>query len=181
MLHAPPVHGNRPDHGPRAVNAACQCSPPLFRPSRSGSVPFARAEQRAADALSHAQRPIAAQETPMKTTRTLLATALIALPFALATTAIAGSEDLSSTEKVKVMDMDGDNRLSLAEFTAGGRKTAEDFARFDVNGDGYVTDEEIDVGKERGMTPGEKKDARAKAHPVPTTDPKSPEQPPPAP
>lgn len=117
----------------------------------------------------------------MKTTRTLLATALIALPFALATTAIAGSEDLSSTEKVKVMDMDGDNRLSLAEFTAGGRKTAEDFARFDVNGDGYVTDEEIDVGKERGMTPGEKKDARAKAHPVPTTDPKSPEQPPPAP
>jgi hypothetical protein len=123
----------------------------------------------------------AAQETTMKTFRTILAAATIAAPIAFAAAAIAGNEDLTSTEKVKVMDRDGDNRLSLAEFTASGRKTAQDFARFDVNGDGYVTDEEIDVGKERGMTPGEKKDVRAKAHPVPTTDPKSPEQPPPAP
>jgi hypothetical protein len=87
--------------------------------------------------------------------------------------AIAG--DMSSTEKVKKMDADGDNRLSLAEFTAGGRTTADDFARYDVDGDGYVTDEEIDIGKERGMTAGEKKDVRAKARPVPTTYPKSPE------
>ena len=88
--------------------------------------------------------------------------------------AFAGDGNMSSTDKVKKMDTDGDNRLSLAEFTAGGRKTADDFAKYDVNGDGYVTDEEIDAGKERGMTPGEKKDARAKAHPAPSTNPKSP-------
>jgi len=89
--------------------------------------------------------------------------------------AMAGDGNLSSTEKVKMMDSDGDNRLSLAEFTAGGHKTADDFAKYDVNGDGYVTDEEIEIGKERGMTAGEKKDVRAKARPVPTTNPKSPE------
>lgn len=82
----------------------------------------------------------------------------------------------TSTHKVKKMDTDGDGRLSMAEFTAGGRKTAEDFAKYDVNGDGYVTDEEIEVGKERGLVPGEKKDARGKAHPVPTTNPKSPDR-----
>ena len=53
--------------------------------------------------------------------------------------------------------------------------SADDFAKYDVNGDGYVNDEEIDVGKERGMTAGEKKDVRAKGRPVPTTNPKSPE------
>jgi len=80
----------------------------------------------------------------------------------------------SSTAKVQKLDVDGDGRLSLAEFTAGGQKTADDFAKYDVNADGYVTDEELEVGKERGMVPGEKKDARGKAHPVPTTNPKSP-------
>lgn len=89
-------------------------------------------------------------------------------------TAVAGDK-MTSTEKVHAMDTDGDNRLSLAEFTAGGRKTADDFAKYDVNGDGYVTDEEIEVGKERGMNPGEKKDARSKARPVPTSNPKSPD------
>ncbi|WP_024870052.1 hypothetical protein [Pseudoxanthomonas suwonensis] len=103
----------------------------------------------------------------------LLALAALTGAFA-AGTAFAGDGNMSSTDKVKKMDTDGDNRLSLAEFTAGGRKTADDFAKYDVNGDGYVTDEEIDAGKERGMTPGEKKDARAKAHPVPSTNPKSP-------
>jgi len=81
----------------------------------------------------------------------------------------------TSTHKVDKKDTDGDGRLSMAEFTAGGRKTAEDFAKYDVNADGYVTDEEMEVGKERGMVPGEKKDARGKAHPVPTTNPKSPD------
>ena len=104
-----------------------------------------------------------------------LALTLTLTAFAFAGTAVAGDGNLSSTDKVKKMDLDGDQRLSLAEFTAGGHKTSADFARYDVNGDGYVTDEEIDVGKERGMTPGEKKDARAKARPVPTSDPKSPE------
>ena len=89
--------------------------------------------------------------------------------------AFAGDDNMSSTDKVSKMDLDGDSRLSLSEFTAGGHKTADDFAKYDVNGDGYVTDEEIDVGKERGMTPGEKKDVRAKGRPVPTTNPKSPE------
>ena len=114
----------------------------------------------------------------MKTTRIILAAAAFVLPLALATTAVAGDDkNMSSTEKVKKMDTDGDSRLSLAEFTAGGHKTADDFAKFDINGDGYVTDEEIDVGKERGMTAGEKKDVRAKARPVPTTNPKSPKPP----
>ena len=111
----------------------------------------------------------------MKTIRIILATATIALPLAFTSTAIAGDGKMSSTEKVKKMDTDGDNRLSLAEFTAGGHKTADDFAKFDINGDGYVTDEEIDTGKERGMSAGEKKDVRAKARPIPTTNPKSPE------
>ena len=107
----------------------------------------------------------------MKTLRILFATTA----FALAGAAMAGDGNLSSTDKVRKMDTDGDNRLSLTEFTAGGHKTADDFGKYDVNSDGFVTDEEIDVGKERGMTPGEKKDVRAKAHPVPTTNPKSPE------
>ena len=108
----------------------------------------------------------------MKTTCIMLA----AVAIAFAGAAMAGDGDtLTSTEKVRKMDIDGDNRLSLAEFTAGGRKTADDFARFDIDGDGYVTDEEIDTGKERGMSPGEKKDVRAKARPVPATNPKSPE------
>ena len=111
----------------------------------------------------------------MKTIRIIIATATIALPLAFASTAMAGDGKMSSTEKVKKMDTDGDNRLSQAEFTAGGHKTADDFAKFDINGDGYVTDEEIDTGKERGMTAGEKKDVRAKARPIPTTNPKSPE------
>ena len=80
----------------------------------------------------------------------------------------------TSTHKVQKMDTDGDGRLSMAEFTAGGRKTADDFAKYDVNADGYITDEEMEVGKERGMVPGEKKDARGKAHPIPSTNPKSP-------
>ncbi|KAF1713564.1 hypothetical protein CSC74_17225 [Pseudoxanthomonas yeongjuensis] len=109
------------------------------------------------------------QEIPMKTIRIILASAA----FAFAGAAIAGDGNLSSTDKVKKMDADGDSRLSLAEFTAGGHKTSDDFAKYDINGDGYVTDEEIDAGQERGMTPGEKKDVRAKARPVPTTNPKS--------
>ena len=107
----------------------------------------------------------------MKTARILLASAA----FAFASAAMAGDSNMSSTDKVRKMDMDGDSRLSLSEFTAGGHKTADDFGKYDVNGDGYVTDEEIDVGKERGMTPGEKKDVSAKGRPVPTTNPKSPE------
>lgn len=107
----------------------------------------------------------------MKTIRILLATSAIAFAGAV----MAGDGNMSSTDKVKKMDVDGDSRLSLAEFTAGGHKTADDFGKYDINGDGYVTDEEIDAGKERGMTAGEKKDVRAKARPVPTTNPKSPE------
>ncbi len=107
----------------------------------------------------------------MKKLPLVLASAAIAFAGA----AFAGDDNMSSTDKVSKMDLDGDSRLSLSEFTAGGHKTADDFAKYDVNGDGYVTDEEIDVGKERGMTPGEKKDVRAKGRPVPTTNPKSPE------
>lgn len=107
----------------------------------------------------------------MKKIPLVLASAAIAFAGA----AFAGDDTMSSTDKVRKMDLDGDSRLSLSEFTAGGHKTADDFAKYDVNGDGYVNDEEIDVGKERGMTPGEKKDVRAKGRPVPTTNPKSPE------
>ena len=108
----------------------------------------------------------------MKKTSLILASAVVAFATGVA---VAGDENMSSSEKVEGEDLDGDTRLSLAEFTAGGHKTADDFAKFDINGDGYVTDEEIDAGKERGMTPGEKKDVRAKARPIPTTNPKSPE------
>ena len=109
----------------------------------------------------------------MKTTP--LFALVLAGTFACGTALAQDPHTPTSTHKVDKKDTDGDGRLSMAEFTAGGRKTAEDFAKYDVNADGYVTDEEMEVGKERGMVPGEKKDARGKAHPVPTTNPKSPD------
>jgi hypothetical protein len=71
-------------------------------------------------------------------------------------------------EKVKMLDTDMDNQVSLAEATAGG-KTQEEFAKMDINGDGFVTAAEFQVGKERGPTPGEKKDVRSKVKPQPTS------------
>lgn len=92
---------------------------------------------------------------------------------AMAIAGLASAGEHGTTEdKVKMMDADADGQVSLAEFTAHG-KTEADFAKVDVNGDGYATVAEMEVGKERGPTAGEKKDTRAKAYPVPTSNPKS--------
>ena len=100
----------------------------------------------------------------MKKLHTLLITAA-----AVAVSGIALAGDTHTPEeKVKMLDTDMDNQVSLAEFTAGG-KTQDDFAKMDVDGNGYVTAAEMQVGKERGMTAGEKKDTRSKAKPQPTT------------
>lgn len=81
--------------------------------------------------------------------------------------------DKTTEEKVRLLDTDADGRASLSEYTRHEGKTAEDFAKLDVNADGYATVAELEVAKERGPTAGEKKDTRAKAYPVPTTNPKS--------
>ena len=101
---------------------------------------------------------------------------LTALAFttAMALAGIASAGEQGTVEdKVKMLDTDGDGQVSLTEFTAHEGKTAADFAKMDVNADGYATVAEMEVGKERGPTAGEKKDTRAKAYPVPTTNPKS--------
>ncbi len=98
----------------------------------------------------------------------------LALTTAMAVAGIASAGEQGTVEdQVKMLDADGDGQVSLAEFTAHEGKTAADFAKVDVNADGYATVAEMEVGKERGPTAGEKKDTRAKAYPVPTTNPKS--------
>ena len=98
---------------------------------------------------------------------------LLAFTAAMAVAGIASAGDKGTTQdKVKMLDTDGDGQVSLAEYKAHG-KTEADFAKVDVNADGYATVAEMEVGRERGMTAGEKKDTRAKAYPVPTTNPKS--------
>lgn len=98
----------------------------------------------------------------------------IALPMAMALSGMAAAGEPGTTQdKVLMLDTDGDGQLSLAEYTAQGDKTEADFAKIDVNGDGYASATEMEVGKERGTTAGERKDTRAKAYPVPTTNPKS--------
>jgi len=98
-------------------------------------------------------------------TMTLAATALLAVA-GLA----SANENATTTDKVGMLDTDMDGQVSLAEYTASG-KTQEDFAKIDVNADGYVNAAEMEVGEERGPIPGEKKDSRAKAKPQTTTIP----------
>lgn len=92
--------------------------------------------------------------------------------FAATAIAVPGAAFATDTytpeEKVKMLDTDMDDQVSLAEFIADGR-TEQDFAKMDVDGNGYVTAAEFQVGKERGPTAGEKKDVRGKAKPQPTS------------
>lgn len=100
----------------------------------------------------------------MKKLTTLLFTAT-----AIAFSGVAFAGDTHTPEeKVKMLDTDMDNQVSLAEFTAAG-KTQDEFAKMDINADGYVTAAEMQVGKERGPTAGEKKDVRSKVKPQPTS------------
>lgn len=68
-----------------------------------------------------------------------LGAALIALPAA----AFAGNYD--SNDKFKMMDADGDGRISRSEHQAGAHQM---FAKLDANGDGIVTAAEMAVKKE---------------------------------
>ncbi len=77
---------------------------------------------------------------------------LLAAAMALAGTAAANHHE-STAEKVKMLDTDGDGRVSQAEFTAKDGKNAADFARIDANRDGYVTAAEMDAYK-AGMKSG---------------------------
>ena len=100
-------------------------------------------------------------------------TTAVAFTATMAFAGIACAGEGTATDKVKKLDTDGDGKVSLTEFTAHPGKTEADFAKYDVNADGYATVAEMEVAKERGPTAGEKKDTRAKAYPVPTTNPKS--------
>ncbi len=75
------------------------------------------------------------------------------LGFLVAAMAVAGVASAhnheSTAEKIRMLDTDGDGRVSQAEFTAKDGKTAADFARIDTNRDGFVTAAEMDAYKAR--------------------------------
>ena len=100
----------------------------------------------------------------MKTLHTLLITAA-AVAFSGA--AFAG-DNWTPEEKVKKMDTDMDNQVSLAEFAAAG-KTQDEFKKMDMDGNGYVTAAEVKAGKDRAPAAGDKKDTGGMNKPQPTT------------
>ncbi|MEO6567667.1 MAG: EF-hand domain-containing protein, partial [Opitutaceae bacterium] len=53
------------------------------------------------------------------------------------------ADDMTSAEKIQVIDENGDGRLTLAEHTAG---TERMFGKMDKNGDGFLSKEECDEG-----------------------------------
>jgi Ca2+-binding EF-hand superfamily protein len=52
-------------------------------------------------------------------------------------------DEKSSAEKIKVIDQDGDGKLTTAEHEAG---SATMFAKMDTNGDGFLSKQECDEG-----------------------------------
>ena len=54
-----------------------------------------------------------------------------------------GKDDMSSSEKIKVIDQDGDGALTVAEHNAGTEKM---FGRMDANGDGSLSKAECEQG-----------------------------------
>lgn len=79
--------------------------------------------------------------------------ATLAAAAALSGAAVAG--DMSSAEKIKTMDTNGDGRLSAAEHEAGAR---EMFKKMDANKDGTVTAAEMDASHKRMMKDHSKMD-----------------------
>lgn len=59
-----------------------------------------------------------------------------------------GGMKMSSADKIKEIDTDGDGRLSAAEHAAGSAKM---FARMDADGDGKVTAAEMQAGHDKVM------------------------------
>jgi Ca2+-binding EF-hand superfamily protein len=60
-----------------------------------------------------------------------------------------GKPEMSSAQKIKVIDTDGDGALSAAEHSAGSEKM---FAKMDTDKDGSLTAAEIQAGHEKMMT-----------------------------
>jgi len=58
----------------------------------------------------------------------------------------AGKMKMSSADKIKEIDTDGDGRISAAEHEAGSQKM---FAKMDANADGKVTDAEMQAGHDK--------------------------------
>jgi hypothetical protein len=80
------------------------------------------------------------------TRSTLVAVFAATAAIALASTAFAG--EMTSAEKIKKMDTNGDGVLSAAEHEAGARMM---FAQMDANKDGRVTAAEMDASPESMM------------------------------
>ncbi len=59
--------------------------------------------------------------------------------------------DMSSAEKIRVIDTDGDGRVSAEEHAAGSRTL---FQRMDANGDGQLTAAELAAGHRKLMRKG---------------------------
>lgn len=60
----------------------------------------------------------------------------------------AAKMKMSSADKIKEIDTDGDGRLSAAEHSAGSAKM---FARMDADGDGKLTAAEMQAGHDKAM------------------------------
>ncbi|HYG06169.1 MAG TPA: hypothetical protein VD865_07115 [Stenotrophomonas sp.] len=60
---------------------------------------------------------------------------------------------MSSADKIKEIDSDGDGRLSAAEHAAG---TQQMFAKLDANADGKLTEAEMQAGHDAMRTPATK-------------------------
>ena len=70
------------------------------------------------------------------------ARSLLAIPiFAVSSLAFAGEGDIAET--MKMLDRDGDGRVSASEYTASPGKTRAEFERIDRNADGYATAAEM--------------------------------------
>jgi Ca2+-binding EF-hand superfamily protein len=77
-------------------------------------------------------------EEPMKT-RSMLVIPIFAL------SALAFADEGDTAETMKMLDSDGDGRVSATEYTASPGKTRAEFARIDRDADGYLTAAEMDA------------------------------------
>lgn len=88
-------------------------------------------------------------------TRTAIRGFATAVAAAVALSASAFAGDMSSAEKFKKMDTNGDGKLSAAEHEAGARDM---FMKMDTNKDGSVTAAEMDASHKRMMKDHSKMD-----------------------